>query len=107
LEDGVFNWYEGTIHNLLPTWTLLSPLNPQPGSVEGKPKKRKKPRQTARAKAVWSSRVPKDMAEDGYEVLETLVDSVRDKLAPEMGWSSTVPSYYVLCASLANTLQNA
>jgi len=104
LEDGIFNWYdrEGITES---SWTLAGPLNPQPGSVEGKPKRRKKPKQPARKKAVYSIRVPKDMEEDGYEVLETLIDANRERLSKEFSWTESVPDYYVLSAVLAEGLQ--
>lgn len=117
LEDGVFEWYDrrqgvstvienemGVVEDL-PEWELVGALNPQPGSVEGKPKRKKRAKQPARAKAVYSIRVPKHEAENGYEVLDSLVDSAREKLAPELGHSDDVPAYYVIVAALALALQ--
>jgi hypothetical protein len=120
LEEGVFNWYDrgpsfavtenwaGIMvehevggHN----WHLVGPLNPQPGSVEHKPKRKKRAQQPARKKAVYSIRVPKDEAEDGYEVLDSLIDSVRDKYGPELGWTDTAPGYFVVVAALVKALQ--
>ena len=54
---------------------------------------------------VKSIRVPKDAGEDGYEVLEGLIDANRDRLADEMGWKPDVPPYFVLVAVLAEGLQ--
>ncbi len=115
LEDGVFSWYDR--QSLCPpdspiadtydvVWDSRGPLNPQPGSVEGKPKKKKRAKQPARAKAVFSIRVPKDEAENGYEVLSTLIDEVRDKYGPELGWSETAPPYFVVVAALVRALQD-
>jgi hypothetical protein len=128
LEDGVFSWYDRQVNlcrdclvsdglnggdtlscscdEFQEEWVLLGPLNPQPGSVEGKPKKKKRAKQPARAKAVFSIRVPKDEAENGYEVLSTLIDEVREKYGPELGWSSTAPPYFVVVAALVRALQD-
>jgi hypothetical protein len=115
LEDGVFVWYDRVTVEGDPTddagrtrdvWHYVGPLNPQPGSVEGKPKKKKRAKQPARAKAVYSIRVPKDEAENGYEVLSTLIDEVREKYGPELGWSETAPPYFVVVAALVRALQD-
>ena len=118
LEDGEFVWYDRSTSAEIEAepdgsgyepaqdrWDALGPLNPQPGSVEGKPKKRKKPKQPARKKAVYSIRVPADMAEDGHEILETLIDANRERLSTAMGWSESVPDYFVISAVLAEGLQ--
>jgi hypothetical protein len=116
LEDGVFNWYDRIIPDggeygdrgweVVPeAWIPIGPLNPQPGSVEHKPKRKKRSNQPARKKAVYSIRVPKDEAEDGYEVLDSLIDSVRDKYGPELGWSASAPGYFVVVAALVKALQ--
>ncbi len=41
-------------------------------------------------------RLPKDAAENGIEVLETLFSAARDELKEERGWSDTVAVYYVI-----------
>jgi hypothetical protein len=109
LEDGVFSWWDRVENTQwawdMGDWLLLGPLNPQPGSVEGKPKRKKRAKQPARKKAVYSIRVPKDEGEDGYEVLSTLVEANRERLATEMGWTDTVADYFVLCAVLSEGLQ--
>lgn len=104
LDDGVYEWWERSRDDPL-AWTLLGPLNPQPGSVEGKPKRKKRSNEPARNKTVYSIRVPKDEAENGYEVLDTLIDEVRDKYGPELGWTETAPPYFVIVAALARALQ--
>ncbi len=114
LEDGVFLWYDRQTVPGDPTddalrtrdvWHCISALNPQPGSVEGKPKRKKRTKQPARKKAVYSIRVPKDEGEDGYEVLSTLVEANRERLVELMGWTDTVADYFVLCAVLSEGLQ--
>lgn len=113
LENGVFNWYDRQPptdpHDELPDewteWVLAGELNPQPGSVEGKPKRKKRAKQPARPGQMFSCRVPKDEAENGLEVLNELLDANRDRLADQMGWTDSVPNYFVLVAVLAEGLQ--
>ena len=69
---------------------------------EKKPRKKSEP---AKKRTVISVRVPKEVTEDGEEVLTTLIEEARKKLAPEFGWSDSVGSYYVLTAALAAALQ--
>ena len=71
--------------------------------VQVKPKR--KPQATTpeerRARVSTSIKTPK-----GEEnVLPELIDSVREKIKDEMGWTDTVPDYFVLTAALARTLQ--
>ena len=73
--------------------------------VQVKPKR--KPQATTpeerRARVSTSIKTPK-----GEEnVLPELIDSVREKIKDEMGWTDTVPDYFVLTAALARTLQEA
>ena len=51
-------------------------------------------------------KVPKDVLEDGEEVLSTLIGAAREKLAPQMGWKDDVSPYYVLTAVLHDWLTN-
>lgn len=67
--------------------------------------KTERAKQPARAKAVYSTRIPKDAAENGYEVLGALIEANKYRLAESFGWSESVPDYYVLCAVLAEGLQ--
>lgn len=104
LEDGEFRWYEPDYVNVDdsyesrfhgPTWLSRGPLNPQPGSREGKPKRKKFKGEKKRNRETLSIRCPKDAAEDGIEVLANLIEQAADKLgAPEK------PPYYTLCAAL-------
>jgi hypothetical protein len=114
LEDNVWQWYyrnaagpPGITDEEM--WQFIGPLNPQPGSVEAGPKKKPKPEHqpaAPRAKAVKSVRVPKDALEDGLDVLEGLFTSARERLAPEMGWSSSTPDYYIIVAVFADWLSS-
>jgi hypothetical protein len=114
LEDGEFRWYDrqaliydseeealidkyehasdGT------TWVFLGPLNPQPGSREGKPKKKPHKGEAKRERGTWSVKVPKDERENGAQVLDELYEACAEKLADEEGDSSVVdkPKYYNL-----------
>lgn len=65
------------------------------------PKRKKLP---GRYRVTFAVKVPKDVQENGHEVLTTLVDSARDELRESMGWSETVPPYYVLAAVLHDWL---
>lgn len=95
-EEGVWNWYErraadetsevGGVELHIPytsafddEWVLVGPLNPQPGSVEGKPKRRKLVGEARRARANWQVRVPAD-AEDGAAILDELSDACWQKV---------------------------
>lgn len=58
---------------------------------------------TPRRREQFNVAVPKD-AENGREVLVTLVDAARERLRPQLGWDADVPSYFVLTAVLADWL---
>jgi len=68
-----------------------------------KPKVERKSEPT-RMRAVYSTRIPQDALENGYEVLNTLNNACRDELKEEMGWSDTVSIYYVDVAVKADWL---
>lgn len=80
LEDGEFVWYaRDTTHDAEPdTWNSLGPLNPQPGSRTGKPKRRKFKGEKRRSRATISIKVPKDDQEDGGEVWDDLFGDGQD-----------------------------
>lgn len=79
LEDGVFNWYDRIAptdpHDEIPEdweeWVLVGPLNPQPGSVEGKPKKKRTVRGTAERteRKTVSVRLPEGTSGDDWDEL--------------------------------------
>jgi len=90
LEDGVWNWYERhepevpTTYDTGegPDWVLIGPLNPQPGSREGKPKRKRKQGDERRKRKVISIRVPDD-EEDGAAIWDETLDDVKDRLVRE------------------------
>ena len=51
----------------------------------------------------WVVTVPDD-AEDGADVLDTLVQAHRDRLSKQLGWDEGVGSYFVLAAVLSEGL---
>lgn len=104
LEDGVFNWYDRD-KEAQPEWVLVGPLTPQPGQVAQVKKTRKKAGPTdARKSRFVRYRVPDD-AENGAEVLEGLIEAGREEWADDLGWSETVPPYYVMVAAFVKALQ--
>ena len=109
LEEGVWNWYvEGPVPEAeldrweaetgecsgaypVPHWDLVGPLNPQPGSVEGKPKRERHKGIAPRKRVVFSFKVPKDEAENGHEILTSLIEAAKEDLG-----RSDQPTYYTL-----------
>lgn len=118
LEEGVWNWYRrmsseetdaererwseetGEHQMSYPTdddvWTLLGPLNPQPGSVESKTKRKKFQGEARRKRTTISIKVPQDEQEDGAGLLEDL----QTKLEQALGNDPARPAYYVLVDAL-------
>lgn len=97
LEDGEYVWYDRSDYpNLEPEWISLGPLNPQPGSQDGKPKRRKFQGQARRARKTVSVKVPQDAQEDGAGILEDLIGQLEDRL----GHEPHRPTYYSLVDGL-------
>lgn len=69
--------------------------------VEKKPRKKL---EAPRKRAVVSIRVPKDEQEDGADVLNKLIQQVRERLAPVLGLQDDCPAYYVLVPALNDWL---
>jgi hypothetical protein len=125
LEDGEFRWYDRRVRvydseeSMLIDrhdngsdgfeWILLGPLNPQPGSREGKPKKRPHRGEAKRARTTWTIKVPKDEQENGAEVLDELTEACVEKLAKLMEDPSVLekPKYYNFVAILHDWLTRA
>lgn len=101
LEDGVWEWYVRDGDD----WGHLGALNPQPGSVEGKPKRKRFQGEARKTRKTISVRVPDGAQENGAEVWDTLVEEVRAKYAPDLGWDEDVPVYFVITAALAAAIQ--
>lgn len=116
LEDGVWNWYDRAEEEVPhqndaymyeghePEWTLVGPLNPQPGSVEGKPKRKKFQGKDRRERKVISVRVPNDAEEDGAGLLDDAIEALETKL---QGDREHRPIYYTIMAALNYTNLNA
>lgn len=76
LEDGVFVWYDRKHVEGVPEagepldeWVRLGPLNPQPGSVEGKPKRKPRNPNAGPVKVV-SFKAPQDDLEAAERIKE-------------------------------------
>lgn len=113
LEDGVWNWYSLTNpapedvarwveetdehENSYPidTWELVGPLNPQPGSVDSKPKRAKFKGEAKRKRVNWQVRVPAD-SEDGAGILDDLIGQCAAKLVTVAEAPEDRPTYYTL-----------
>lgn len=104
LEDGVFNWFVRDSDGQ-PEWVLVGHLVPQPGQVAQVRKARRKAGATdARRSRFVRYRVPDD-AEDGAVVLDDLIVAFREEWTEELGWTDTVPPYYVIVAAFVKALQ--
>lgn len=119
LEEGVFVWYLQVPPSLdelerweretgesrdsypLDSWSSLGPLNPQPGSREGKPKR--KPRGQARAgtSQTWTLRAPKD---ESMEPFFELLGQAQLEVQKRQESDKLPPPYITLVAVLADWL---
>ena len=84
-------------------WESRGLLNPQPGSREGKPKRKKTATSPAekKAKVTYSIKTPKDEE----NVLPEWEEIMRDKWREEMGWKDDVPAYFVWVAAAVKATQ--
>lgn len=110
LEDGVWNWYNR--HSRPPrhddeitpaAWTLAGPLNPQPGSVEGKAKRRRFQGEAKKKRKTISIRVPDGADEDGAGLLDEAVGILEEKISGD----NPRPVYFTIMDALAFTNLNA
>lgn len=92
LEDGVYNAYERH-EEFSPTedvsttdWRFVGPLNPQPGSVEGKPKRKPRGQFRDGKSKTWTLRAPKGESMAAFhEVLEACQEKFQTELSvPEL-----------------------
>lgn len=112
LQDAGFVWYDrkeineadpwedASSNELFHTWfTKVGPLNPQPGSREGKPKRRKYQGEKRRKRKTISMRVPDDH-EDGagmFEDLSKRVEALIGHDEPRPVWFTCIDAFnYVL-----------
>lgn len=108
-EDGVFVWYDqnDNIDGALPDeeWYKVGALKPQPAEPAKKTSRKRFTGEARKTRKTISVKVPNTAEENGAEVWDTLVESVREKYAPEMGWDDNVPVYFVVTAALAAAIQ--
>ncbi len=62
--------------------------------------KKERPAEKPRNRKTIGVAVPKDEQEDGAGILDDLITQAQEILEPVMGWSETVPPYFVLVAVL-------
>jgi hypothetical protein len=122
LEDGEWRWYDRVpayadnlvAEGMTDEWILLGPLNPQPGSVEGKPKRKRFKGEARRSRTTISIKVPADDQEDGGAVWDELFGDgkedrpygrVRERMAAEGLDPDT--TMYVLIVNMANDWLNS
>lgn len=86
-----------------PVWRLAGELNPRPGSVEGKPKKKKHLGKAARTAKTWTIKAPVDAEEDMIGQIKDAVEAVEEKMRP--GQDHRPPAWTIL-DSLLYTLTN-
>lgn len=104
-EDGEFVWYdrpEGRPCLSLdsPDWIKLGPLNPQPGSREGKPKRKKFAGEARRQRKTVSIKVPQDEQEDGAGLLDEQLELAGELLVKLGLYPEPPPVYFRLMAAL-------
>lgn len=121
LEDGVFVWYDRQAVDRPPNettpegikirqemeWVSTGPLNPQPGSREGKPKRKRLSGEARMKRRTISIKVPDDEAENGGQVWDDTLEAVRTKLEKDGYKGASEKSVYVvLIAALVGYLQS-
>lgn len=113
LEDEVFQWYvrqsvgnpDADYEDVGPSdeWVFLGPLNPQPGSVEGKTKRKKYQGEERRQRKTISLRVPADSGEDGAALLDELIEQLEERINP----GKHRPPYHTICDALNYAVMNS
>jgi hypothetical protein len=103
LEEGVWNWYDRATEETPSLWELLGPLNPQPGSVEGKAKRRRFQGEAKKKRKTISIRVPDGADEDGAGLLDEAVGILEEKISGD----NPRPVYFTIMDALAFTNLNA
>ena len=94
LEDGVFVWYDRDGEG----WVRVGPLNPQPGSREGSPKRRRRSStpEERRARRVYSIRTP----EGEENILPELVGFAQDAFQRALQSTARPLPYVTVVAAL-------
>jgi hypothetical protein len=103
LEDGVWNWYDREGEE----WSLVGPLAPQPGSADGKKRRKRFKGEARRKRRVISIKVPDD-TENGGEIWDETLEAVKSRLTlMELYDGSThIPVYEALIAALTDWLNS-
>lgn len=105
LETGVWSWWESNDQqDDTALYSEEGALNPQPGSVEGKPKRKRFSGEARKKRRVLSIRVPDDADEDGAALFDEAVENLEEKI---MGDDDHRPIYFTLMNALDYTLLNA
>lgn len=102
-EDGIWNWYERDKDDESgEEWfNLLGSLNPQPGSVEGKPKRKRFKGEAKRARRTISIRIPEG---SDYQAYEEKMEQASEIISRELGLESPYP-FIVLDAALQSLIE--
>lgn len=102
LDGGTWSWW---VRDESEGWIELGLLNPQPGSQEGKPKRRKRKGTPGGAKRVnISFHVPVSEQENGAELLDELIDQLEERIRGDDEHRSP---YYTLADALSYALLNS
>lgn len=102
LEDGEFVWYDRQSLDGIATeqgkleFVALGPLNPQPGSRTGKPKRKKFKGEKRRKRTTISIKVPKDEQEDGAGVWDDRLEQARERMEADGELDPDRPPYYLI-----------
>lgn len=99
LEGEGFVWYDRDETYDDPRnveWVKLGLLNPQPGSREGKPKKKRKTGEARKARAVIAVRVPQDAQENGGQVWDEALEAAEERFG--FGADPRPPYYTIIDA---------
>lgn len=108
LEDGKWQWYDreaGVTEG--EEWVLVGPLSPQPGSVEGRAKRKRFKGEQRRKRKVISVKVPDD-TENGGEIWDETLDRVKLRLIDMDLYDDgdRIPVYEALIAALTDWLND-
>jgi hypothetical protein len=115
LEEGEFVWYDrdergssgiesqGEDSQTILEWIALGPLNPQPGSKTGRPKRKRFKGEARRNRATISVKVPQDAQEDGAGLWDEAIENLEAKISGE----ERRPIYYTIMDALNYTILNA
>lgn len=109
LEDGTWNWYsrheDWSPSADFEEWELLGHLSPQPGSVEGKKRRKRFKGEARRKRRTISIRVPDD-TENGGEIWDETLEAVKARLVLQELYDEgdAIPVYEALIAALTDWL---